>query len=473
MSGPLVVVGDALLDIDLVGRATRLSPDAPVPVLDSLVQHARPGGAALAAELAARDGHEVVLVTAPGDDPAGRQLTELLSPRVRVVPLTYDGETPVKQRVRADGQSLLRLDSGDRRGTVAPTDDELRLVEEALAQAAAVLVADYGRGVTGVDAVRRLLGPGLAAPLVWDPHPRGALPTDGARLVTPNTDEAAGFARLAGAPDEGLNGLAALGHQASALVTAWRAHSVCITLGARGALLSHGESAPVLVPSPTVTCVDPCGAGDRFAVSAALALGSGALTSEAVQTAVATAAEFVATGGASSVGTASPATWSGPVGSAPAVRATTGGEVLVATGGCFDLLHAGHVATLRAARELGDRLVVCLNSDASVRRLKGPGRPLVPAEDRARVLEALEYVDEVVVFDEDTPVEVLRQIRPDVWAKGGDYAGADVPEAAVLREWGGQAVVLPYLDGRSTTRLVAHAAAGPSHADVHNERITT
>jgi rfaE bifunctional protein nucleotidyltransferase chain/domain len=135
--------------------------------------------------------------------------------------------------------------------------------------------------------------------------------------------------------------------------------------------------------------------------------------------------------------------------------------VVVATGGCFDLLHAGHVATLRAARELGDRLVVCLNSDASVRRLKGPTRPLVPAEDRARVLEALEYVDEVVVFDEDTPVEVLRRIRPDVWAKGGDYAGTDVPEAAVLGEWGGQAVILPYLDGRSTTRLVATAASAP------------
>ena len=127
---------------------------------------------------------------------------------------------------------------------------------------------------------------------------------------------------------------------------------------------------------------------------------------------------------------------------------------VVATGGCFDLLHAGHVETLRAARALGDRLVVCLNSDASVRRLKGPGRPLVPETDRARVLLALECVDEVVVFDEDTPVEVLRRIRPDIWTKGGDYAGAELPELAVLEEWGGQAVVLPYVEGRSTTALV-------------------
>ena len=133
--------------------------------------------------------------------------------------------------------------------------------------------------------------------------------------------------------------------------------------------------------------------------------------------------------------------------------------IVVATGGCFDLLHAGHVATLRAARRLGDCLVVCLNSDASVRRLKGPSRPLVPAADRVRVLEALECVDAVVVFDEDTPTEVLSRIRPDIWAKGGDYAGTDVPEAAVLQTWGGQAVVLPYLQGRSTTQLVHTATA--------------
>jgi rfaE bifunctional protein nucleotidyltransferase chain/domain len=130
---------------------------------------------------------------------------------------------------------------------------------------------------------------------------------------------------------------------------------------------------------------------------------------------------------------------------------------VVATGGCFDLLHAGHVATLEAARALGDCLVVCLNSDASVRRLKGAARPLVPQDDRARVLAALQPVDAVVVFDEDTPTEALRRVRPDVWAKGGDYAGVDLPEAALLREWGGQSVVLPYLQGRSTTGLVTRA----------------
>jgi rfaE bifunctional protein nucleotidyltransferase chain/domain len=180
------------------------------------------------------------------------------------------------------------------------------------------------------------------------------------------------------------------------------------------------------------------------------------VTLEAVQQAVVAAAAFVEAGGASSYGRRDRAVERG-AGMADRVRAR--GGTVVATGGCFDLLHAGHVATLEAARALGDCLVVCLNSDASVRRLKGESRPLVPQADRARVLAALECVDEVVVFEEDTPVEAIRRVRPDVWAKGGDYAGADLPEAALLREWGGQAVVLPYLTGRSTTSLVETARA--------------
>jgi rfaE bifunctional protein nucleotidyltransferase chain/domain len=136
---------------------------------------------------------------------------------------------------------------------------------------------------------------------------------------------------------------------------------------------------------------------------------------------------------------------------------------VVATGGCFDLLHAGHVATLRAARALGGCLVVCLNSDDSVRRLKGPGRPLVRLADRVAVLEALGCVDVVVPFDERTPEAVLQRLRPDVFAKGGDYALADLPEAALLSSWGGQAVVLPYLEGRSTTQLMKEVVRRDSH----------
>jgi rfaE bifunctional protein nucleotidyltransferase chain/domain len=133
------------------------------------------------------------------------------------------------------------------------------------------------------------------------------------------------------------------------------------------------------------------------------------------------------------------------------------GGTVVATGGCFDLLHAGHVATLRAARRLGDCLVVCVNSDDSVRRLKGPERPLVGHEDRVAVLSALDCVDAVLVFGEDTPCTVLEALRPDIWVKGGDYVAGTLPEDEVLSRWGGRSVVVPYLPGRSTTQLVARA----------------
>jgi D-beta-D-heptose 7-phosphate kinase / D-beta-D-heptose 1-phosphate adenosyltransferase len=145
---------------------------------------------------------------------------------------------------------------------------------------------------------------------------------------------------------------------------------------------------------------------------------------------------------------------------APALAATVraAGGTVVATGGCFDLLHPGHIETLEAARALGDCLIVCINSDASVRRLKGPGRPVVNEDDRAAVLRALRCVDAVLVFDEDTPAEALERVRPHVWAKGGDYVGRALPEAVVLERWGGQAVVLPFVDGKSSTRLIEEAS---------------
>jgi D-beta-D-heptose 7-phosphate kinase/D-beta-D-heptose 1-phosphate adenosyltransferase len=469
----LVVVGDALLDRDLDGRAERLAPDAPVPVVDDPAERRRPGGAALAATLAASfDGREVVLVTALAGDEAGSALRRLLElAGVEVADLGLAGQTPEKIRVRADGRALLRLDRATRPGTVGPLN---RAGRRALEGAPAVLVADYGRGVAAEPRVRAALAALPARrPLVWDPHPRGPAPVPGARLATPNRAEAAGFA--AQVPGTGL---AAVTARARLLAERWAAAGVAVTLGPGGALLVEGAGAPLVVPAPAAVGGDPCGAGDRFAVTAAGLLGDGALPSEAVAGAVAAAAAFVAAGGAATVrldpvpappgvpGTsASPPAGGDPLERAldltAAVRAS--GGTVVATGGCFDLLHAGHVATLRSARALGDCLVVCLNSDDSVRRLKGPERPLVRQADRAAVLEALGCVDAVVPFDERTPEAVLRRLRPDVFAKGGDYALADLPESALLASWGGQAVVLPYLEGRSSTQLMKEVVRRDSH----------
>jgi D-beta-D-heptose 7-phosphate kinase/D-beta-D-heptose 1-phosphate adenosyltransferase len=451
MSRPLVVVGDALLDVDLVGTASRLTPDAPVPVVEDVETRERPGGAALAAVLAAAS-RDVVLVAPMADDEGAERLRALLDGRVQLIPVPAGGGTAVKRRVRVGGHSVVRIDSGDPVVRLRALPAE---AEEAIRTAGAVLVADYGRGTTAADDVRAALT-AAHGPVVWDPHPRGADPVPSARLVTPNGAEAARVAVAAGVHVVG-DGLAAVGARAEALIRHWGVGAVAVTLGARGALLSYGEGAPMVVPAVPVTGGDPCGAGDAFAAAAAQALADGAVTGEAVSAAVAAASAFVARGGASAWDADEPNVVAEPGADGVIARVRAAGGTVVATGGCFDLLHPGHVATLRAARGLGDCLVVCINSDASVRRLKGPARPLVTAADRARVLEALEFVDAVEVFDEDTPAEVLDRLRPDVWAKGGDYAGADLPEAAVLRRWGGQAVVLPYLDGHSTTALVARS----------------
>lgn len=463
---PLLVVGDALLDRDLTGSADRLAPDAPVPVVADCAERLRPGGAALAAYLAARDGRDVTLVTGLGDDPAGRALRRLLDPHVRVIALPLTGALPEKTRVLAHGQPVLRLDRGSGRARGA-TDEARR----ALRSARAVLVADYGRGAA--DALRDTLAEG--PPAVWDPHPRGRPPVPGTRLVTPAAREARRFAAATTGretPPErdprarpGAGDLRAAAEHAAALVRRWRAGAVAVTLGGRGALLSYGDC-PLLVPAPEEHHGDSCGAGDRFAATAAGLLADGALVDEAVGGAVAAATAFVAAGGAGALtrtgpadGPAAPPGTAGhdPHGLVARVRAA--GGTVVAAGGCFDLLHAGHVGLLQAARRIGDCLVVCVNSDASVRRRKGGGRPVTPLADRVRVLRALECVDAVAVFDEDTPERLLGELRPDVWVKGGDYARGDLPEAALLKRWGGQTVLLPYLDGRSTTRLAARAAA--------------
>jgi D-beta-D-heptose 7-phosphate kinase / D-beta-D-heptose 1-phosphate adenosyltransferase len=433
----LVVAGDALLDRDIEGRAERLCPEAPVPVVSGPRSRERPGGAAMAAALLARDGHEVALVTALGDDEAGALLRRLLAERgVEVIDLGAGGTTPEKIRVRADGQVVVRVDRDGPAPAVRPPGDA---AVAALRRAEAVLVSDYGRGVAASPPLRALLG-ALDAPVVWDPHPRGPAPVRGVDLLTPNAAEAA---RMAGDGD-------AAG-QAERIRSATGARAVAVSLGAQGAVLAGPGRDVVRVPARAVVGGDVCGAGDRLAASAAAALAAGASPADALRAAGRAASALVAAGGAA-------ATFAGQAPSGGAEDGLEGvraaGGRIVATGGCFDLLHAGHIAMLEAARALGDYLVVLLNSDASVRRLKGSDRPLVEQSDRAAVLEALRCVDAVVVFDEDTPERALAELAPDVWAKGADYEADELPEAATVRALGGQIVVLPYVAGRSTTRLI-------------------
>lgn len=519
--GPIVVIGDALLDVDVHGACDRLCPDAPAPVIDCARQNDRPGGAGLAALAAAEEasGRAVVLLTALGGDATADRIRTLLAGSVRTYALPLDGGTPRKVRVHAGDRPMIRLDSGDGRARhdVAVADGpnaDAVSVREILGAAGAVLVSDYGRGMAAHPKVRAALAALPAnVPIVWDPHPKGADPLPGVRLLTPNHAEAAHLAPDPHATEARAGALAGrlreTAARAEALAHRWRAAGVSVTLGADGALLSVGDGAPYLVPPRTSVGGDPCGAGDRFAAAATVALAGGALLPEAVAAGVASATSFLAAGGVAALAEPTPAAPGEPArpdpghaktlprGGAPlfsilpeagvdrpganerlwitadtesadgerpygdafqiADQVRREGGTVVATGGCFDILHAGHVELLRRARALGDCLIVCLNSDESVRRLKGDDRPLVSERDRARVVQAVEGVDAVVVFGEDTPVPLLERLRPDVWVKGGDYAGARLPEAPVVRRLGGQLVVLPYLDGRSTSSIVAAA----------------
>ena len=244
----IVVVGDALLDRDIEGVVDRLSPDAPVPVVDEAAQNIRPGGAGLAALLLAGDGCDVTLITALASDPAGEEATTLLRKAgVEVVNLGLEGATPEKVRVRAAGRSLLRIDRGGsgRPGPFSPGASGV------LGRAEGVLVSDYGRGLTGDCALRRCISELQAGvPVVWDPHPRGASPLPHVRLVTPNLGEAEHFG---GGPARGLSAVGAAGALGRKLLTAWRVGAVGITLGPKGAVLVEGANPPLVAASSSAT----------------------------------------------------------------------------------------------------------------------------------------------------------------------------------------------------------------------------
>ena len=372
---------------------------------------------------------------------------------MRVVDLGLDGATPEKVRVRAAGRSLLRLDRGGPAGTPGDLTDE---AADALARAGAVLVADYGRGVARGPRLRAALEAlPRRVPLVWDPHPRGPEPVRGAALVTPNGKEAEHFAP--GHTGALLTAATARGRE---LQARWGAIAVSVTLGGRGALVVEGDGPPSVVPAPDVPAP----------TRAAPATGSPRPPPGCSPTARCRARPWPVpcwpparssppaaprrcasappppprpgrppTPRPSSPGCAPPAAPS----SRPAAASTC----------CTPATSPSCSRPAPSATASS----CCSTATTASAGSRAPSRPLQSQTDRADVLRALGCVDAVLVFDEDTPAEALRALRPDVFAKGGDYALTSIPEAAVVAGWGGQAVVLPYLEGRSTTNLIKEA----------------
>ncbi|MET0235657.1 MAG: D-glycero-beta-D-manno-heptose 1-phosphate adenylyltransferase [Kibdelosporangium sp.] len=459
----IVVLGDVMVDSWTSGRSDRMCREAPVPVVDIMAESVAAGGAGNTAANLASLGADTVMVTAVGADPAGRLLLEALrSTGVDTdhVVSVVGRITTTKRRITAGDQLMLRLDEGDH-GPLPPEASERLegLLRRAIRACDALVVGDYGMGVLDprvVDVVRSLRAE--IPLLVVDGHslaPWRELRPD---VVTPNAAEAIG---LLGRPvdDRRPDFFESHGDE---LRSATGARSVVVTLDREGAvLLSHGLPAhrTWARPAPDSHCT---GAGDTFVAALSLALACVVSLPDAVSLAQ-SAADVVVRKAGTSVCTQRELVerLGRPDGTSEhsQLAATVAGHRvegrrIVFTNGCFDVLHRGHVAYLNQAKQLGDVLIVAVNDDASVRRLKGPGRPVNTAADRAAVLAGLSCVDHVTQFSEDTPASLILLLKPDVYAKGGDYTPGMLPETPVVESLGGQVHILDYVSDHSTTAVI-------------------
>jgi D-beta-D-heptose 7-phosphate kinase / D-beta-D-heptose 1-phosphate adenosyltransferase len=469
----VLVIGEAMLDAYLVGKSDRLCQEAPVPIVSVLGRTEAPGGAANVAMNAAALGARVTLLSVVGPDAEGELVRATLAGRgvaVDEVVIDPGRRTLAKHRLFAGTQLLVRFDHGTTDAVGAGAERRLASALEGLhAQHDVVVVSDYGYGVLTPRVIAALADAQARAArvLVADSKTLGAYRTVGVTAVKPNYDEAL---RLLGGPrhprrDERIAFVARRGRR---LLDVTGAQIAAVTLDTEGALFFERGRPPYRTYARPVEHSRAAGAGDTFAGALALALGAGADLAGAAEIASAAAGLVV-----QKEGTATCTTMELAGALAPGDRYCRDrdelarrlalyrrqGRRVVLTNGCFDILHRGHIAYLNEAKSLGDVLVVGVNSDRSVRRLKGPERPINGLEDRVEVLAALSCIDHVVAFEEDTPVDLIGRLRPDVFVKGGDYTADMLPEAPVVEALGGVVRILPYVRDRSTTSIIARLRA--------------
>jgi len=462
----LLVVGDVMLDKYIWGEVGRISPEAPVPVVRATHQSHQPGGAANVAMNISKLGAQVVVIGFTGGDEDESLLTEgLRTHGISTEFVVSEGfPTITKQRILGGRQQMLRVDS-ERLGTRSESDYE-RLLERVLARLAgcnAVVLSDYAKGALTAEVCQAVIqtARGQGIPVLVDPKSADFARYRGATTICPNRAE------LSAAVHGDSYDLKALLHAAEVQVQQLGIEFLSATLGERGiALVRAGNS--FVVPAVARQVFDVSGAGDTVIAVLALCLASGLTPETSVE--LANIAAGIVVG---KVGTVPVEKYELLAALAPEIALhgenkvvtrqeltqrvaqwKANGERVAFTNGCFDLLHVGHITVLEQARGFGDRLIVAINSDTSIRNLKGPGRPVVGETDRARVLAALAAVDAVVVFDEPTPLEVIVATRPDVIVKGGDYAVDTVVGANEVMCWGGQVKIVPLVEGHSTTQIL-------------------
>ena len=460
-----LVIGDVMLDVFERGRAERLAPDTPAPVVTDVRKESSPGGAAnVAANLAAL-GAEVTLLGVVGDDPSGAELLRGLNQigvRTDNVFRLSGRATVMKKRLVAGDATLARVDSGDKEPLMGAAEVEFAGRAVALAQSAeVVVVSDYSGGGVTQEVADALAATDHGCVLLDSKDPL-RLRWRNLTAAAPNHLEAQSTLGLRVEADPSWVDVGTVGE---ALRDALGVHTLTITLAEEGVVVVDSAGA-TRVRGRRVANPDVNGAGDTFLAAFALSLGGGAPPQTAARLGIEAATLAVSRAGTTPVGfrellqrlPEDSLEVSGPVLGLEEdlERVRRSGGKVVFTNGCFDLLHRGHLFLLREARKLGDMLVVGVNSDASARRVKGSGRPVMLEEDRVELLEALPCVDHVVVFDEDTPEALIRRVEPDLHVKGGDHADERLPEESVVEELGGEVVVLPLLPGRSASATIEH-----------------
>ena len=476
----VLCVGDVMLDEFVYGDVTRISPEAPTPVLAVQRSVIQIGGAGNVARNIAALGAQCILVSLIGNDDAGLTLTDALGKfdGLIVPDLVIDKARQTTRKVRFVSEHhsahLMRADWE----TTAPTSAQsegaiISYAETAMPQAGAVMLSDYAKGTLTPRVIRAIIDAArrYGKPVVVDPKGHDYSVYRGATLITPNRQE------LGAAVHRPVTTEAEIAKAAAELARLVESEAVLVTRSEEGMTLHIEGHAPIHIPAYPVKIRDVSGAGDTVAAVMAVLLAMQAPFESAMRAANAAAAVVVGKRGTATVSLAELRHRILPAASlAPEDKIVFDWSVLDErlaewrkhglrigfTNGCFDLLHRGHIKLLAEARSACDRLVVGLNSDASTMRLKGNGRPINPAEGRAEVIAALEAVDLVVVFEEDTPLELIKRVRPAVLVKGADYTREEVVGGDVVEAAGGTVMLVDLVPGHSTTGLVRRSAESAS-----------
>jgi D-beta-D-heptose 7-phosphate kinase/D-beta-D-heptose 1-phosphate adenosyltransferase len=456
----ILVVGDIMLDRYWHGSSSRISPEAPVPVVKVGETEDRPGGAANVALNMAALGCSVSLVGVIGDDEAGEILQSRLSAAKIHTDLQMSSNKPTvtKLRILSRHQQLLRMDFEEKFDATDVSDIEAK-VKNLIGQADALIISDYSKG--SLPDCQSLIRMARAAdiPVLIDPKGNNFSRYRGATIMTPNFIE---FEAIVGKCTDEKD----LVNKGSALMLELDLQALLITRGEHGMTLLRPGEPELHLPARGREVFDVTGAGDTVIATLASALATGQSLPESTALANLAAGIVVGKLGTATISAlelrraivAEQGVERGVVTEQQLLLALedarASGDCIVFTNGCFDILHAGHVGYLEEARKQGDRLVLAVNSDASIRRLKGSGRPINPLDRRMAVLAGLESVDWVVSFDEDTPERLLRRIKPDVLVKGGDYSEEQVVGHQIVKAYNGSVKVLSFYNNCSTTSIV-------------------